>query len=80
MAINMLDLKAEYGLLKDDVRAAINQVLEHQRFIGGPEVGQLEERLAAICGGKFAVAVSSGSDALLSTMMEIGRASCRERV
>ena len=70
--VNMLDLKAEFGLLRDEVRAAIDGVLEHQRLIGGPEVGRLEERIAALCGQRFAVAVSSGTDALLSTMMALG--------
>ncbi len=70
--VNMLDLKAELGLLRDEVRVAIDGVLEHQRFIGGPEVGRLEERIAALCGQRFAVAVSSGTDALLSTMMALG--------
>ncbi len=70
--VNMLDLKAESGLFQDDVRAAIDRVLEHRRFVGGPEVEQLEQQVAALCGREFAVAVSSGTDALLSSLMTVG--------
>ena len=56
--VAMLDLQAEYESLQGDVRAAIGRVLDHQRFIGGPEVGELEQRLADLCKRKFAVAVS----------------------
>ena len=70
--VAMLDLQAEYESLQGDVRAAIGRVLDHQRFIGGPEVGELEQRLADLCKRKFAVAVSSGTDALLSAMMSLG--------
>ncbi len=71
-AINMLDLQAEFRHIKDDVRAAIENVLEHQWFVGGPEVQQLEEKLAAMCGCKFAAAISSGTDALLCALMSLG--------
>ena len=70
--VTMLDLKGEFALLRDAVRAAIERVLGHQWFVGGPEVKELEERLAAECGPKFAVAVSSGTDALLCAMMGLG--------
>ena len=71
-AVSMLDLKGEFVVLQDSVRRAIEGVLDHQWFIGGPEVGQLEERIAVQCNRKFAVAVSSGTDALLCSMMSLG--------
>ena len=70
--VGMLDLKAEFETLRGEIRTAIDRVLDHQRFIGGPEVTELEERLAEQCGCGFAVAVSSGTDALLCTMMSLG--------
>jgi dTDP-4-amino-4,6-dideoxygalactose transaminase len=71
-AVNMLDLKGEFELIEGEVRKAIDRVLEHQRFIGGPEVGELEEGIARLCDQKHAVAVSSGTDALVCSMMGLG--------
>lgn len=72
--VGMLDLKTEYGLFADEIRAAVNTVLESQYFIGGPAVAKLEAELAERTGAGHAVAVSSGTDALLCAMMalEIG--------
>ncbi|MCP4246572.1 MAG: DegT/DnrJ/EryC1/StrS family aminotransferase [bacterium] len=70
--INMLDLQAEFKLLADEVRAAVDRVFDHQRFVGGPEVTQLEERLADLSGCRHAVAVSSGTDALVCALMSLG--------
>ena len=70
--VGMLDLKGEFAALQDAVGMAVERVLGHQWFIGGPEVEELEERLAAQCSRKFAVAVSSGTDALLGAMMSLG--------
>jgi len=70
--IGMLDLAAEFGLMERDVRAAIDGVLGHQAFVNGPEVGRLEERLAGLCGRRFAVAVSNGTDALVCALMSLG--------
>lgn len=70
--ISMLDLKGEYALFADEVRAAVNRVLESQRFVGGPEVAELESALARRLGVGHAVAVSSGTDALLCAMMALG--------
>ncbi len=70
--VGMLDLQAESDLFRSDIRSAIERVLDHQRFIGGPEVEQLEGTMADVCGRKFAIAVSSGTDALLAAMMTMG--------
>ena len=59
-----LDLKAEYATMKEDIRAAVDKVLESQQFIMGPEVKQLEAEIAAFIGSSFALGCASGSDAL----------------
>ena len=70
--VPLLDLKAQYATIRDDVRLAIDAVCESQRFIGGPEVFKCEEEVAAYCGCKHAVGMSSGTDALLCGMMALG--------
>ena len=70
--VPMLDLKAQYAEIKPEVQEAINRVCESQHFILGPEVTMLEEAVAALCGARFAIGVSSGTDALLAALMAIG--------
>ena len=74
-SVSMLDLRKEYGLFRQKVRAAVDGVLESQQFIGGAAVGELETALASRFGVKHAIAISSGTDALLCALMalEIGR-------
>jgi dTDP-4-amino-4,6-dideoxygalactose transaminase len=67
--IPLLDLKAQYATIKDEVRVAVDRVLESQQFILGPEVEAFEREIAAYCGCAYAVGVSSGSDALLVSLM-----------
>src|SRR5713226_1184330 len=70
--IPLLDLKAQYATIRSEIRQAIDRVLESQHFILGPEVQGLEQEIAAFCGTRFAVGVSSGTDALLAALMSIG--------
>jgi dTDP-4-amino-4,6-dideoxygalactose transaminase len=74
MQVPLLDLKAQYATIRKEVMAAVSEVLESQCCIGGPKVAELEARIAAISDCKFAVGVSSGTDAILNTLMclEIG--------
>ena len=72
MAVPLLDLQAQYRPLRDEILAAIARVCESQRFIMGPEVDALETELARIIGVPHAVAVSSGTDALLVALMALG--------
>ncbi len=67
-----LDLKAEYASMKEDIRAAVDAVLESQQFIMGPQVKQLEAEIAAFIGSSFAISCASGSDALLLALMALG--------
>jgi len=71
MQIPFLDLKAQYATIKDEVLPAVSEVLETQRLIGGPKVAELEEKIAKISDCKFAVGVSSGTDAILNSLMSL---------
>lgn len=67
-----VDLRAQRQRLGDRVDRAIERVLDHGQFIMGPEVAELETRLAAFCGARHAVSCSSGTDALLIALMAWG--------
>ncbi|MGH9796211.1 MAG: DegT/DnrJ/EryC1/StrS family aminotransferase [Candidatus Acidiferrales bacterium] len=71
-AIPMLDLKAQYASIRDEIRAAIDEVLAAQHFILGPQVKAFEQEMAAYCGTKFAVGVASGTDALILALHACG--------
>ncbi len=70
--IPILDLKAQYESIKDEINAAIAEVLESTQFILGPAVRELEQRVAAYCGCKYGVGVASGTDALRLTLTALG--------
>ncbi|GAB6175443.1 DegT/DnrJ/EryC1/StrS family aminotransferase [Desulfobaculum senezii] len=72
MKIPFIDLKAQYRTIEDDVRSRINAVLEHGQYVMGPEVHELNEKLAEFAGTKHAIACSSGTDALLMALMAHG--------
>ena len=69
--IPLLDLHAQYAPLRDEILAAITRVCDSQRFIMGPEITALESEIAALLGVSHAVAVSSGTDALLLALMAL---------
>jgi dTDP-4-amino-4,6-dideoxygalactose transaminase len=69
--VPLLDLKSQYTPLRAEIRDAIDRVCESQHFILGAEVAALETALAAFCGARFAVGVSSGTDALLAALMAL---------
>jgi dTDP-4-amino-4,6-dideoxygalactose transaminase len=70
--VPFLDLKAQQARLGSTLKARIDAVLAHGQFILGPEVAELETKLAAFCGAKHCVTVSSGTDALQIAMMAEG--------
>jgi len=72
MTIPMLDLKAQYTSIKDEITEKVLGVLATQNFILGAEVNSLEEEVAGHGGVRFAIGVSSGSDALLVSLMALG--------
>lgn len=70
--IPILDLSAEVNELWDELNAAIQRVLRSTQFIMGPEVGELEQQLAQYLGVKHAVALNSGTDALIIGLRALG--------
>ena len=70
--MQFIDLKTQYDALRDDVSAAIQRVLDHGQYIMGPEVAEMELALAAYTGAKHCIAVASGTEALLMSMMALG--------
>jgi UDP-2-acetamido-2-deoxy-ribo-hexuluronate aminotransferase len=69
--IPFVDLKTQYAALKPRIQERVNRVLEHGQYIMGPEVYELEERLAAYVGVKHCIAASSGTDTLLIALMAL---------
>lgn len=69
--IDMLNLRAEFALFEREVRATVADVLNRQAFINGPAVGELERALADLVGAPHAIAISSGTDALLCALMAL---------
>ena len=72
MAIPFIDLKAQYQALKDPIQKRIQTVLDHSQFILGPEVEELEKKLAAFTGVKHAITCGNGTDAAIMAMMALG--------
>jgi dTDP-4-amino-4,6-dideoxygalactose transaminase len=66
--IQMLDLKLEYKYMQQDIDAAIKQCLEHQRWILGPEVKELEEKIAQYLGVKHCIGACSGTESLVLSL------------
>ena len=75
MEVPLLDLRAQYSIIKADLESAIAEVMQSQQFILGPKVEDCEKLIAQYCGCAHAIGVSSGSDALLACLMaeNIGR-------
>lgn len=69
--IPFIDLKAQYRAIKPHIQSRIDAVLEHGQYILGPEVKELEERLAALTGAKHCITVASGTEALLIALMAL---------
>ncbi|UCE66939.1 MAG: DegT/DnrJ/EryC1/StrS family aminotransferase [Candidatus Zixiibacteriota bacterium] len=72
MKIPPLDLKRQYASIKNEIDSAIQNVLNHGGFVLGPEVKELESKLAEYCNTKNGVGVASGTDALLLSLMVAG--------
>lgn len=70
--VALLDLRPQYATIRDEVRAAIDRVLDSQQFVLGPEVEAFEQEIADFIGARYAVGVSSGTDALLLALMSLG--------
>jgi UDP-2-acetamido-2-deoxy-ribo-hexuluronate aminotransferase len=71
MPIPFVDLKTQYQALKPQIQARIDAVLEHGQYIMGPEVKELEDKLAAFTGAKYCITCASGTEALLMSLMAL---------
>ena len=71
MDVPLLDLRAQYATIKDAVMSAVASVIDRQQFIMGPEVQQLEEKIAALSRVRHAIGCASGTDALLLPLMAL---------
>jgi dTDP-4-amino-4,6-dideoxygalactose transaminase len=71
MKVPLLDLKAQHATIREQVLAAVADVLDSQICILGPKVAELEDKIAALSDCKFAVGVSSGTDAILCSLMSL---------
>ena len=70
--MQFIDLKSRHQLIGNKINARVQQVMDHGQFILGPEVREVEEKLAQYTGSKHCVTVSSGTDALLIALMALG--------
>ena len=69
MSVPFIDLKAQYARIQEDISAGIQRVLEHGKYIMGPEIAEFEGQLAEFCGAKHAITCSNGTDALTLGLM-----------
>jgi dTDP-4-amino-4,6-dideoxygalactose transaminase len=72
MNVKLLDLQAQYLPIRNEIRRAMDEVCDEQALILGPHVEKFEKALAGYCGTKHAIGVSSGTDALLCSLMADG--------
>ena len=70
--MQFIDLKSRHQLIGNKINARVQQVMDHGQFILGPEVREVEEKLAQYTGSKHCVTVSSGTDSLLISLMALG--------
>lgn len=70
--VEFIDLKAQYRALKESIDARIHKVLDHGQYILGPEVAEMEQKLAAYTGAKHCISCASGTEAILMSLMALG--------
>ena len=71
-SVPLLDLKAQYNTIRDEIEPVIKELIETQYFVGGPKLKEFETNVAEYCQSKFALGVSSGTDAILLALMALG--------
>lgn len=72
MNIPFIDLKTQHKLIRSQVQANMDKVLEHGAYVMGPEIKELEQKLAEFCNVKHALTCSSGTDALILVLLALG--------
>ncbi|MEJ7806103.1 MAG: DegT/DnrJ/EryC1/StrS family aminotransferase [Telluria sp.] len=70
--MEFIDLKAQYQAMRENINARIQTVLDHGQYIMGPEVAELEQKLATFTGARHCITVSSGTEALIISLMALG--------
>jgi dTDP-4-amino-4,6-dideoxygalactose transaminase len=70
--MKFVDLDTQFNILEQEIRESIDQVLNHKKFIMGPEIEILEQELSEYCGAKHVISAASGTDALLMALMAYG--------
>ena len=70
--MEFIDLAAQQQRIKSEIDANIQKVLTHGKYILGPEVAELEEKLAAYTGAKYCITCANGTDALQIALMALG--------
>ena len=70
--MEFIDLKSQQALIRADIEARIQKVLDHGRYVMGPELIEMEEALARYVGVKHCIGVASGTDSLLIALMALG--------
>ena len=71
MKVPLLDLSAQLKPIRSEILSAIEDVVDSTRYVMGPKVQELEEKIASYVGAKYACGVSSGTDALLVSLMAL---------
>lgn len=69
--IKLLDLTRQHEIIKHEIKPVVESIIDSQRFVNGPVVQQFEENFANFCGTKFAVGCSSGTDALIMSLIAL---------
>ena len=69
--IKLLDLTRQHEIIKHEVKPVVESIIDSQRFVNGPVVQEFEENFANFCGTKFAVGCSSGTDALIMSLIAL---------
>ena len=72
MQVPLLDLKAHHEPMREELLAAIREVIDSSAFAGGPFVAKFEQDFAAFCGASYAVGVGNGTDALWLSLLALG--------
>jgi dTDP-4-amino-4,6-dideoxygalactose transaminase len=70
--VPQLDLAAQYAVIGDEIRAALDRVLASQQFVLGCEGAALEEEIARLCNGAHGIGTGSGTDALMLALRACG--------
>src|SRR5437867_9252612 len=72
MHVPFLNLRAQHDALRDEINAAIQEVIDASALAGGPFVARFEQEFAAYCGTKYAVGMGSGTEALWLALLGLG--------